>query len=457
MAINFTRLFTTLGLECGALNETNTFRTTCNTRSATLNTQFVTSTVYSPVVSGLVTTTASQLTAQTSYLSALGTLVDSHLIAEVKADRPLTAATRSAALAELVRQMIVSSQTLAECPGTCTVADIGSPTGNAKFVFGTYEGQTGRISDFLVPDVYQIICSVDRSAGGTAYGEVFTVVGKPADTATTDVTYPNGTGINTTTTLVNPETNSGLITDGSFPNWTVSNTPNSPWTLGSGVVAGTHIERSSDTPRSTGYACKLLGDGSVFPRIYQTVTLLASTAYTVQFRLKKVLDPSTDWMVSVRLTDGAGTAVTGVASRSNLISSATSASVTADWLNVVTGQFTTPAVLPANGLRVELLMSAASGIGTAPITGTSVIVSHIVVIKPAAMYSGGPTMQGFSGTLESVVGDARTNTVALSSGVPSTYLLRGIDRLLSGGLASAAVRIPTTTGGAATQADSLVT
>ena len=47
---------------------------------------------------------------------------------------------------------------------------------------------------------------------------------------------------------------------------------------------------------------------------------------------------------------------------------------------------------------------------------------------------GGPTVQLFSGLLESVVGDQRTVTAALDAGVPSTYLIRGIDRLLNGGL-----------------------
>ena len=40
MAINVSRLFTSIGKLCGALNETNTFRGTCDTRQTTVLTQF---------------------------------------------------------------------------------------------------------------------------------------------------------------------------------------------------------------------------------------------------------------------------------------------------------------------------------------------------------------------------------------------------------------------------------
>lgn len=457
MAINFTRLFTTEGFLCGALNETNVFRATdLEGRQTTLITQFGTSPVYGEFVSPLYDTIDAAQSAQDSYLSALGSLSDGAILNEVRADRPLTDASRAAALEELVRQMRVASQSLNECPGTVVVADIGVPVGDHKFVFGTREGLTGRVTDFLVPDVYLIECEADRSQGGTAFAETFSVIGKPADSLPTDATYPSGTGISASVTAVDPGSDGGIVTDGAFPNWsgTGNNTPNAPWALFGSTAAGTHVFRSTDTPRSSGYSMNLVGDGIVVPKVRQAITVDASTQYTFHLRLKKILDPGTDWAVSAILTDSSGTTLTGNGAYSNVLTSATAGSVAATWANVVTGSFCTPAVLPSGGVFLEIRFHEFGALTTAPAATASVNVSFVSQQAEAPLYSGGPTLVAYSGITEGVVGDARTATVALSAGVPSTYLIRGIDRLLVGGLATAVVRIPTS--GAPTQSDALV-
>lgn len=457
MAINFTRLFTSEGLYCGALNEANTFRGTLTTRAATLRTQWATADPYLDFISPYSDTLDAAKSAQDGYLSALGSLVSETIVNEVSADRPLTDTSLAAALAELVRQMGIASETLTEMPCTASVVDVGTPNGDHTFVAGRYEGLTGRVSDFMVPDVYLIQCSADRSSGGTQYAETFTVVGKPADSLPTDSTYPSGTGINTTLTAIDPGSDGGLVTDGAFPNWT-GNTPDSPWVLGSGTIAGTHIIKSTDTPRSSGFSANLVGDGSVIPKVRQEVTVTASTNYSVCFRVKKVADPGTDWMLSARLVDGTGAAITGNAGYVNLISSATAGSVATTWANPVSGQFCTPAVLPTTGVFVELVLSQNGAVGTAPANGASALVSFVSVQAETALYPGGLALTAFSGLTEGHVGDARTCTVAFTSGTASASLLRGMDRLLSGALASAAVRIPTTAAGTPpTQPNSLVT
>lgn len=460
MAINFTRLFTSEGLLCGAVNETNTYRsTTLNTRKTDLITQFGTSSVYGDFVTGLYTTIESAKDSLDSYMGELGALASQFLINEAVADRPLANASFSNALAETVRQMKVAAESLNECPGTVVVADVGSPTGDHKFVFGVKEAITGRTTDFLVPDVYLIELSADRSNGGTAFAETFAINGKPADSLPTDATYPSGTGLSTSVAAINPASDGGLLTDPNFPNWegAGNNTPSIPWAVFGTTVAGTHVLRASDYPRSAGgtYSLNFVGDGVVVPKVRQAVTLTANTEYSVCFRVKKVTDPGTDWAVSAILTDAAGTAVTGVAAYSNVVSSAAASSVTADWLNVVTGVFCTPAVLPTTQTYLELRFHQSGAVTTAPANTASAYVNFVSVQATEPLYSGGPTLTVFSGTAEGVVGDTRTATVSLSSGVPADYLIRGIDRLLSGGLASAAVRIPTSN--AATQSDALVT
>lgn len=456
MAINVSRLWTSLGKLCGALNETNTFRGTCDTRQTTVVTQFGTVAAYGDLVSGVYSTIAAAKDAQSTYLNALGTLADDILAAEVVADRPLVSTDRAAVLDELVRQMTITTDTLVECPCTATVAAIGSPTGDHQFVPARYDAITGRVSDFMVPDVYLVRCSADRSTGGTAYAETFTLIGKPADTLPSDATYPTGTGVSTTINAIDPATDGGLVTDGNFPNWTVANTPDAPWSLFGGSAAGTNVFRASDNPRGSGYSLRLFGAGGIVVRVRQLLDVDANTSYTVHARVKKVADPGTDWAVTVRLVDGAGNAVPGPASYANSVSSAACTSLTSDWLNPITGQFVTPAVLPASGVYLEVLLHQSGATTTAPAANSDVYVGHIAMHATDPLYAGGLAVNGYSGVTEGVVGDARTITVALASGTMSSYLIRGVDRLLGGGLASAAVRIPTVASGSATILNALV-
>lgn len=458
MAINYTRLFTTLGLLCGGLNGVNTYRgTTLVNRRGSIITQFGTSAVYGDLVSGAYTATTAAQAAEDGYVTWLGETCQSAVIGEVTADRPLTVESLENALAELVRQMTVDSQSLNACPGTTSVSDVGTPTGDHKFVFGVKESLTGRTSDFLVPDVYLMRCTADRSQGGTAYQETFSVVGKPADSLPTDSTYPTGTGINTTVTAVDPSTAGGVVTEGSFDGtWTGtgSNTPPTPWTVYGSTVAGTHVFRSTSTPRNAGYSLRMTGDGSVIPKVRQAITVEANTVYSVHARLYNVADPGIDYAVSLILTDSSGTAVAGNGSYSNVVSSGSATALAGNWTNVVTGVFCTPSVLPSGGCYLEIRMHQSGSTTTAPANTASVDVDFVSVYATEPLYDGGPTLTVFSGATEGVVGDARTCTVALSSGAMSDYLIRGIDRLLGGALASSAVRIPTS--GAATQADALV-
>ena len=459
MAINFTRLFTTQGLLCGALNEINTYRgTTVANRASTLATQLATAaTVYGELYSSVFTNRDSAKDAENSYVASLQSLASAALIADVAADRPLISESVSEAVKELRRQMIISGQSLNDCPGTVTVASVGSPAGDHQFVFGTREGATGLVTDFLVPDVYLIQCTADRSQDGTAYAESFSLVGKPADALPTDASYPSGTGLSTSVTAIDPASNESIVSNGDFDTWTVTNTPDD-WTLGTSVVAGTHVfQKTSDDPRGTSsgnISLRLVGDGTVLIKLRQQITADPNTVLAAHMRIKKVTDPGTDWAVSLLLVDGTGTAVAGNGSYSNIVTSAAATSVASTWLNPVTGVFCIPAVLPSTGLFLEIRFHQSGATTTAPVNTAECYVDHVSLQVTQPLYDGGPTLTCFSGTTEGVVGDTRTATVALTSGVPSSYLIRGMDRLL--GLASLEDRIVTVTGGGETQADSLV-
>lgn len=455
MAINYSRLFTTQGLICGALNEVNTYRgTTLTNRATTLATQLKTTAVYDELTSGVEENCDPAKTAMNPWVSYLQSLSLAALIEDVTADRLLTDESLSSVVTELARQMVNDSESLNDCPSTATVASIGSPTGNHTIVCSVYDGLTGKASDFILADVYNTIITADRSNGGTAYAETFGFVGKAADTSPTDSTYPQGTGISTTFTAVDPGDDGGLITDPSFEgSWISTNTPPTPWSIRTGT-AGTHVKRVASDPRTGSNALHLVGDGSVIAKVIQAVDVQPFTVYNVHARLYKVNDPGTDWAVSLILTDGSGNVVSGPGSYSNTVSSSACSSITGDWLNTVTGQFIGPAVVPTSGLYLEIRFHQSGATTTAAANTAAVYVDHVACVEAESLYSGGPAVTIFSGTLEGVVGDERSVTLALSSGSVSSYLIRGMDRLL--GLAALGVRIPTVSGGSETRADSLV-
>lgn len=456
MTIAFTRLFTTQGLLCGGLNEVNVYRgTTVTDRRDDLVTQLATNSAYAELVATPYTYAASAQTAENAYVNSLGTLALAALQADVEADRAGAGATLASSITELDRQMRLNSQSLNACPGTVTNSDVGTPAGDHQFVWGTYEGLTGKITDFLVPDVYLIRCTRDRSTGATAYRETFSVVGKPADASDTDASYPSGTGINATVTAVDPASDESIVSNGGFDDW-ATNTPDD-WTLVSGTVAGTNVfQKTADDPRGTAgtnKSLRLVSTGALI-KLRQEIDVEPSTAYTAQFRVKDVADPGTDWAVSLCLVDGDGTDIAGNGAFVNRISSAAAGSLAANWTNVAKGQFCTPAVLPSTGVFVEIRMHQSGAATTAPASGAEAYVDHVSIQAPDTQYIGGPSLVVFSGLTEGVVGDTRTATVALSSGTVDQYLIRGMDRLL--GLAGLAVRLPTVDDASETQADSLV-
>lgn len=454
MAIDYTQLFTTQGLYCGGLNEVNTFRgATLDARRTDVRTQLVTDSVYDELVSPLETARDAVDSVLDPWVTFLSASAREALFDDVIADRPISNPTLETIVQELVRQMGVDSQTLVECPCTASIATV-SATGSPSFVNVRHEGKTGRVSDFLVPDVWLIRCTADRSNGGTSYGETFTVTGKARDTLVTSADYPSGSGVNASVIAKNPASDGGMTTDPGFDTW-VTNTP-TYWTIYAGT-AGTHVIKASDDPRTAGFSLNLVGDGSVIAKVRQAVSVSASTAYAFHARLKKVLDPGTDWAVSFLLTDSSGTALAGPAAYVNTISSAAATSIAASWANPVTGTFVTPAVIPSTGVYLEIRFHQSGSLTTAAANTASVYVDHVAMhaVAPGQFYNAGPGLVAYSGLAESVVGDTYTDTFVLSSGAIGDFLIRGMDRLL--GLAGLTYRIPTTTSGAATISNALVT
>lgn len=453
MAINYARLFEREAVYAGWLNEVNAYRgPVVDARIETVAAQFIPGTDPNlDLVTGLYSAQADAKAALDGAVSYIKALAEATLIAEVKNDRPLTSPTKSASLAELRRQMIADSETLNECPGTAAVATV-SATGDHSVAVCVKE-DTGRTSDFLVPDVYRLTLTADRSQGGTAYAETFSLTGLPIDAAITDAAYPTGTGVSTSVTALNPATAGGLVTEPGFDAAWTGNTPPTPWALvGGNGTAGTSVFKSTDDARSAGFSLRLYSAESVVLKVRQLITPVALGIYTAHFRIKKVADPGTDWAVSLLLVDGTGAAVTGPGSYSNVISSAASTSIASSWANPVTGTFVLPAVLPSTGVYLEVRLHESGSTSTAAQANSDVYVDHVCVNPVTPLYAGGPGLNVYSGLTEGVVGDLRTITVALTTGEVGDYLIRGLDRLLD--LAADDSRIPT--GSSPTRTDYLL-
>ena len=460
MAFDYTNWKARVGKILGGLNEVNTYRgTTLAGRVTDLLAEYPTSDeALNPAIEGVYTAQDSAETALNDWVSYLSALLFDTTVLQLKADRTIVDESLEGVIGELARRMGVDSQTFADCPSTVTNASVGSPTGDHQFVWARHEGLTGQISNFMVPDVYLMQLSADRSTGGTRWAETFSVVGKAADDLPTDSTYPSGTGINTTATAVDPITDFGLVTDGSFEEWDESNN-NLPeqWTIATGT-AGTTVFRVTNDPRdgtAGDFALRLLGTGAVLHKITQELTQAeANAVYNAHFRVYDAADPGTDWAVTLSLVDSTGTAIAGPNSYSNVITSAGAGSLATSWANPVTGTFVLPAVLPLLGVFLEIRLHQSGALTTAAANGADAYIDMVSVQPATPLYAGGPALTIFSGITEGVKGDARTATVALSAGVVSTYVIRGLDRLL--GLAALTARLPVNTAGGETIADAII-
>lgn len=450
MAINTTRLATSLGHIIASLNEVNTYRGT--TLAARVGTIFGDHTSVNPdLVSDLY---SQQTTAEGSFLgwlSYLSQLASDTIIAEVTNDKKLPNPGLVNCLTEWRRQMLVAGDSFNQSLVTIgSLTAIGSPTSNVQFVATDKDG-SGVRQDLVVPDSYLITVSQDDQRGASTYSEQLSIVGKEQDANATDSDYPTGAGIDTVVTITDPALAVGVVSNGGFDTWTVSNTPDG-WTIALGA-AGTNVFRVADDPRdgAAGFSARLLTTTGVLTvALRQTVSLEPNTLYGVHFKYKPVSDGSataSTITAAVRLYDpDADATITDDASTANSQSSSTHAVVTAGsgWNHGYQAIFITPTTLP-DTVQVEVALTA----GDVDAEG---YVDHVQLVPLTPLYIGGPTFAFFSGKVRAALDDAWTLAITLASGTISGYIVRGLDRLLN--MKSLGVRIPTS--GSPTQSDGLI-
>lgn len=469
MSINFTRLFTTLGKLCGGLNEVNTFLgTTIPARATTLLTQFDGLAVYAPLVSTIPQTEAQEQGGSTAWVSMLSSFATSSIIDETIAANPLVNPSFANCLAELVREMTISSITVASAQCQQTLASIGSPTGDESFVISLLNPYVAVSSDYVIPDVILITCSQDSSHGATEWQEVFTFAGLPGVSPATNYAYGTagfGAGTLTAINATDPAVEGGLVTDPAFLSWGTGGSSNVPqdWSIYSGTAGTNVFQISGHEPRGAANpVIELVGDGSTVVKVRQEVTVVPGSSYALNFRTFMVTDETGHWVISVSLTNSTGSAVTGPGSYSNVVTSTSSATLPASWgtSNVFTGTFVAPTVIPTGGVFLEIRLALSSSLTSPAPASSAAYVDYCSLVQETPLYAGGPSYVLFSGITAPVQGDARTSTIVLNTSTGGSTsitgsLLRGIDRL-TGGLAQYAPTFLPSVTSAATESNSLV-
>lgn len=375
------------------------------------------------------------------YLQWLFDLVANTLVDQVDRDTVLPSREVTTALTELIRQMKATSDSLNRPSLGQTVTAGSGNTGDTTIKISTLDGD-GLPLDCLFAETLLATVTSDKGSGSTEFSEPISIRGDLAASPTA-FDWPLGSGSSTTLTTIDPAVD-GLLSNGNFETWTVTNVPDD-WTIATGV-AGTHVTRQASPARSTdSYNLRLTSDGSTLVTLRQapSTTLLPLTVYAATITAKISATDATG-ALRFALVDGSGTVINDAQSVANSSSlglnggSGLSTSYTQ-----FTVYFRTPAKIPAT-VNFELKLT------TSPTTGRTIDIDLVQLARPTQLYSGGPFAVAWANVTSPVKGDYWT--IAMTNDLTTTSLVRSLDRMLS--TRALGLKFPTAT--SETVPDSLV-
>lgn len=399
MAINFTRLFTTVGKLIGGLDQINAHRgATLATRTDTIDNQY--ETFGQDLVSGLYEALEANREDNDGLVQYLQELAESTLIAEVRADRPLIQETKSAALVELDRQMKLSVQSLEDSPASAAV----TPTltdGDALLIASTTHGN-GVVAQLALADTYLVSVPLGFLGGDVPFSESLAFSGTAAEIPPTDWNWPGGSGTEGTITVTDAYNNVGLSNGrlDSLTDW--ENQVGGTWT----AQAATLEPRADYTDEVFSFA-----PSGAAGSIEQAVDVRAETVYAWTIKAYRHSGSQT-WNVKVSLYDSDGVIATAT-------STTASSSLTASAWNTLGGFFTTPKFM--NGqvyFRIEY---------TGIVASSNLEVCHAGFTEVVPLYTGGPFLHAWAGTLPLTTADKWSVAVTVGG---TGDLHRGLDRLI---------------------------
>lgn len=394
--------------------------------------------------------------ALTGACSDLQTLAINTVIRMVDDDAVLISKDLPTAMTELIRQMVVSADTIKYNVTSGSVAAASTNTGNPTFLVSLVNTNGARL-EYVYPETIECKCTSDAGLGATAGSEPFSVTGEVAVTNPLDWNWPKGSGRSTSLTLVDPTVNSGtnLLYNSSFEAWggVPQSDANCPtrWTklvgsLGTSIVKDvTNVYRTGSTA-----AVKFVGDGAELTSISQTfgdstngtsTTLKPDTVYAFNARLYTATHPAAGVLVASLLTSG-GTVINDDTGTANTITTTLSGVSDATW-TAMSGFFRTPKVF-ASGYKLAIRLT------TAMTNARVITIDDVALTTASSLYTGGPWIAGFRGSTDVVKNDQMNVTIAQDNGgIFQTYF----DRLF--GMRNMGLQIPSATGGGQTVSESL--
>ena len=334
----------------------------------------------------------------------------------------LTNANTTASIQEVIRQMKLAGATVLNMTVGITPPAAFTGGGNGVMVASAKRPLDGLVLENSYAETLTVVCSSDSYSGGaTAGNEGFTVTGAGSQSDVFAFNWPLGSGASSSLQAINgnsSNSNNNILANSGFDNWTAAGIPNN-FVLVTGA-AGTNINQETSLVYDGAAAIRLTGDAS------NTLT-----QWTQQFNsgagTSTSLTPQTQYAFNVFLRrDGVAAgqgilAIDLVDNNNNTIKDANGAANTFNIdLTALTTvyapfnvAFRTPVVLPATqSLRFRLTTSLTNN--------RSVYIDKAAMGLMTQIYTSGPFLANFSGSIPYVFGDYMLVPVTNSRGAGGT-------------------------------------
>lgn len=428
-------LFTRLGHLFKTANDLDTFRgATSETRAELIDDDFDDSDHL--VIDTLFTSLDTFRDDCNGWLTALAAIATNTLLTQVDRDAALIDLTLAEALGELVRQMKAASASINRATTSATPAYGASNSGDSVVICSLTDG-TGTPLDAVFAETIRLRCD-----GGDEFAEQWTYTAD-GSVEVTDHRWPRGSGATGTLSTLEPGTlTAPSLLDGGFESWTDANTPDE-WTATVGT-GGTDFIRDTDALVGT-YCLKLVSDGATATSLYQVTDLEPNTVYAVSCWAKKSANDASG-VISIRLTDSAGTVLADDAGTDNEITAtlASGGDIATTYTNV-SGFFRTPRKV-SNTDRFQIVWD------TLPAAAVTLKIDSVVLEPATQAYPGGPFFAVLAGGTAPGLDDSCVLTIANDLGKDS--FARSMDRFFS--TRDLGITIPSIGGGSETISDSLI-
>lgn len=379
------------------------------------------------------------------------------LNATVNADVPQSNANDTTlSLLELIRQMLVATESVADCALGATAAAASGNTGTGVVLLTTLRGD-GLKHQNLFAEVGDLTCTGDSQSGGSTAGqEPFQFRGDPAESDPLAWDWPLGSGATATlaaTDATQSNSAGNLLVNSDFETFTVANTPDN-WVIATGA-AGSQIFSEASVVYRGAKSLRLTGDSSTLTALTQAfnvttagtaAALRPQTSYGFNLFCRVDVVPAAG-VLAVQLVDGSGTVVNDAQAVANTVTQSVPA-LTTSWVSFK-GVIRTPKVIPASGLKLRLKLT------TALSTGTNLYVDSLALAFLTPLYAGGPAVAVYSGAVPFVAGDRFILTMT-NNRAGTTYATTW-NSVFDRWFAMKQLNLVLPVSGSPTQADSLLT